>query len=54
MATDWNKLQAELDADAARILAACDASSNRDAYVDSLYGEVYGDLYTSTRTRSAG
>lgn len=39
MAVNWNALQAELDADAAQILAYCAVRA------DALCAEVYGDLY---------
>ncbi|MEW1938458.1 hypothetical protein AB0331_13950 [Dietzia maris] len=39
---NWNALQAELDADAARILADCAVRA------DELCAEVYGDLYGPT------
>lgn len=42
MAVDWDALQAELDADAARILADC------AVHADDLCAEVYGDLYGPT------
>lgn len=46
MSTDWKRIQAEMDAAAAAVLADCGERA------DALWAEVYGDLYTPTSQAS--
>lgn len=46
VSTDWKRIQAEMDAAAAAVLADCGVRA------DALWAEAYGDIYTPTSRAS--